>query len=172
MTVDLWIWISRWDEFQHYKPERDRGPAWIKDYTKQMLDSRYLQLTDRQRALLRDMRDVFAMTAGRLPDDHAVIARHRHRQTRDADLKALNHAGFIESVSRETLENRLEKLYASRAPARSSEVEVEEEKDQEPSFSPTEARTDEAQEHEPKNGWTEMSLDDIDFQNIVKDVPA
>ena len=125
----IYIWISRWEEFQHYKPERDRGPAWIKSYTKQMLDDRYLRLTDRQRALLRDIRDVFAMTAGRLPRDTRTISRHRHQQTRDADLQALNRAGLIEFCSREGLEHRLEILYDSRAPARSSEEEEEVERD-------------------------------------------
>lgn len=64
-TGDMYVWITRWDEFQHYKPERDRAPAWIKDYTKQMNDDRYLRLTDRQRALLRDLRDVFAVEVAR-----------------------------------------------------------------------------------------------------------
>lgn len=125
-TGDMYVWITRWDEFQHYKPERDRAPAWIKDYTKQMNDDRYLRLTDRQRALLRDLRDVFAVTFARLPRDTRVISRHRHRQTFRSDLDALEQAGLIEQISRETLERRLEKLYTSRAPARSKEKEEEE----------------------------------------------
>ncbi len=123
--TDEWIWISRWEDFQHYKPERDRGPAWIKDYPKQLVDSRYLELTDRQRALLADIRRVFAMTAARLPRDTRVVSRYRHRQTFRSDLETLNHAGYIEFVSREGLEQRLEFLYASRAPARSKEGERE-----------------------------------------------
>jgi hypothetical protein len=124
MEHDEWIWICRWEEFQHYPPERDRPPAWIKDYPKQMLDDRYLQLTDRQRALIRDLRDVFSMTHGRLADDRRMIARRRGVHTRDADLQALNDAGLIEIVSRETLDQRLEKFYASRArPRARREVE-------------------------------------------------
>jgi hypothetical protein len=126
MTEERYIWICRWEEFQHYKPERDRGPAWIKDYTKQMLDDRYLALTDRQRALLRDLRDVFAMTGGRLLDDAPTIARYRHRHTRDDDLRALNHAGLTLSLSREDLERSLESLYSS------PRARVEGEEDKEP----------------------------------------
>ena len=126
---DEYVWITRWEEFQHYAPRRDRGPAWIKDHTAQLDDERYLDLTDRQRALLGDIRRVFAMTRGRLSRDTRTISRHRHAQTRDADLVALNHAGFIEFVSREALDHRLEKFYASRAPARSQEAEAEAEED-------------------------------------------
>ncbi len=170
-----YVWISRWGDFQHYKPERDRGPAWIKDYTKQMLDASYLQLSDRQRALLRDLRDVFAMTAGRVPDDSAVIARYRHQQTRRADLDRLNDAGFIQFVSRATLDQRLEKLYASRAPARSSEeeteTEVEKDQEQEPSLSPTEARDpDDDQPFGANNGRTDGAVA-FDYQNILQDMP-
>jgi hypothetical protein len=117
--TEEWVWISRWEDFQHYQPERDRAPAWIKDYTKQLSDYRYLALTDRQRALLSDLRRSFAVTSGWVPRSVAVISRHRHRQTFRSDLEALNHAGFIEFCSRESLENRLDQLYASRAPARS-----------------------------------------------------
>lgn len=144
---DAWIWIVRWEEFQHYTPSRDRGPAWIKAYAAQLDDERYLRLTDRQRALLWDIRLMFSASRGRISygspttlrhtsddaptslrrrsDDAALISRRRNSQTRNADIEALNHAGFIEIVSREGLEQRLEKLYASRAPARSREPEPE-----------------------------------------------
>lgn len=127
--AERWIWIVRWPEFQHYTPERDRAPAWIKDYPRQLDDARYLRLTDRQRALLGDLRRVFATMRGRLPDDAAMIARRRGRQTRDVDLEALSHAGLIEFCSRQVLDQRLEKLYASRArPRAREEVEGEEER--------------------------------------------
>jgi hypothetical protein len=122
---EQYIWISRWEDFQHYAPKRDRGPAWIKDYTAQLSDERYLRLTDRQRALLRDLRDVFATMRGRLPDDAAMITRQRNSQTRRGDLSALNRAGFIQFLSRRSLEHRLDEFYASRAPARSQEPEPE-----------------------------------------------
>jgi hypothetical protein len=126
-----WLWITRWDEFQHYPPEPDRGPSWIKDYTKQLRDVRYLNLSDRQRALLSDLRRVFAVMFPWVPRDVAVIARQRGRQTFRADLEALNKAGFIEFCSRPTLERRLEEFYASRAPARSRRSKKE--KDLKPS---------------------------------------
>lgn len=126
MTDEVYIWIAKWKQFQHYKPDPERGPKWIKDYTAQLDDTRYLDLTDRQRALLRDIRDVFATYRGRLPYDTRTITRERHSQTRDADLKALNHAGFLDIISRETLEQRLEEFYSGS----SAEVEVEVEKEQ------------------------------------------
>jgi hypothetical protein len=107
-----YIWVTRWEEFQHYKPDPKRGPAWIKAYTAQLHDDRYLGLTDRQRSLLHDLRLIFAVTRGRLPRSEAVIARHRHRQTFRSDLEALNRAGLIEFVSRAGLEQRLETLYS------------------------------------------------------------
>ena len=93
MSDDRYVWITRWEDFQHYEPRRDRGPAWIKDHTAQLSDERYLRLTDRQRALLQDLRRGFAMTRGRLPDDCRMITRQRNSQTRRSDLDALNDAG-------------------------------------------------------------------------------
>lgn len=128
----LYIWICRWPEFQHYAPSRDRGPAWIKDYTAQLDDERYIRLSDRRRALLGDIRRVFATMRGRLPDDARMITRQRCSQTRRVDLDALSDAGFIEFVSRDVLDQRLEDLYASRARARGrEEVEKEEEEEEE-----------------------------------------
>jgi hypothetical protein len=168
-VAERYIWISRWEEFQHYRPERDRAPAWIKDYTKQLDDDRYLELTDRQRALLRDLRDLFALKRGRLSVDvratsepqlgHeratteprlsydlAAISRRRNRQTYRADLKALKSAGFIEVLSRPTLELRLEKFYSPSSPPRARiEVEVEEER--------TLSRDVDATRNGPPVGW-------------------
>jgi hypothetical protein len=106
---DLYIWVTRWDDFQTYQKKRGRpwAPPWIRNYTAQLSDARYLDLTDRQRALLHDLRMVFAMTRGQLRHDAATIARYRHRQTRDEDLVALNHAGFIEVCSGTVLERKL-----------------------------------------------------------------
>jgi hypothetical protein len=117
--ADEWIWISRWEDFQHYPVERDRAPAWIKAYNKQLDDWRYLQLSNRQRALLADLRHIFSTTHAQLKHDASMIGARRHAETRHADLEALNHAGLIQFISRATLESRLEQLYASRAPARS-----------------------------------------------------
>jgi hypothetical protein len=103
-----YIWVNRWDEFQTFQTKRNKpwAPPWIRNYTAQLSDDRYLDLTDRQRALLHDLRMVFAVTRGRLRRDTPTIARYRHRQTRDEDLAALNHAGFIEFCSGTVLEQR------------------------------------------------------------------
>lgn len=116
-----WIWISRWEDFQHYQPERDRAPAWIKQYTKQLDDDRYTDLSPRRRALLNDLRVAFARTSGRLRATTQVLSKRTLSRVFSSDLRALNDAGFIEFVSRPMLEERLERVYASRAPARSKD---------------------------------------------------
>jgi hypothetical protein len=116
---EQYLWITRWEDFQHYQPERDRAPGWIKTYTKQLDDDRYLDLTLQQRAVLHDLRSAFARSHGRLTSAPAQLTRRINGRVTSALLAALNHAGFIEFVSREVLEQRLEKFYASRAPARS-----------------------------------------------------
>jgi hypothetical protein len=106
-----YIWIPRWKDFQHYRPKRERGPAWIKTYTAQLDDARYLALTDSQRALLHDLRLMFALYRARLPLNRRSITLRRNLTPYQRHLDALNHAGLIEFISRETLEERLEKLY-------------------------------------------------------------
>jgi hypothetical protein len=105
---DLFIWIPRWRDFQHYKPDPERGPAWIKTHTAQLADDGYLELTDRQRSLLHDLRMMFATFRGRLAYDRRRIARQRNLQTRDDDVKALVDAGLLQLVSRATLEQSLD----------------------------------------------------------------
>lgn len=149
-----WIWVSRWEDFQHYRPDPHRAPAWIKSYTKQLDDDEYRSLTPVQRALLHDLRLAFAKAHGKLSTgtrqvrgSTATAPRQHHesitRGTRQlsqrlgyrvttASLEALRHAGFIEFVSRETLEHRLEKLYSP--PRARVEVEKEKEKEKERSL--------------------------------------
>lgn len=105
---DVYIWIVRWGDFQTYQTKRGKqwSPPWIKNHVGQLADDRYLDLSDRQRALLHDLRMVFAMTRGRLRRDAPTIARYRHRQTRDEDLEALNRAGLIEFCSGTVLEQK------------------------------------------------------------------
>ncbi len=135
MTTDLYVWISRWPDFQHYKPERDRAPAWIKAYTRQLDDSRYLDLSTHARGLLHDLRMAFARAHGELPMNTRQISHRVHSRVTKAQLEALNHAGFIEFLSREVLEHRLEQLYTGSSPrARGrahGEGEVDREEDQE-----------------------------------------
>jgi hypothetical protein len=112
-TPELWIWVNRWPEFQHYKPDPERGPAWIKTHTAQLSDDRYLKLTDRQRALLHDLRMLFATFRGRLAYDRAMIARQRNLQTRDEDLNTLIQAGLLVILSRASLDHALEQFYSN-----------------------------------------------------------
>lgn len=128
MPPEQFIWITRWRDFQHYKPNPDRGPAWIKTHTAQLADDRYLQLTDRQRALLHDLRMMFATFRGRLVYDRRMITRQRNVQTRDDDIKALTNAGLVDICSRYVLELRLEHFYTGSIP----ELEVEKEEDKPP----------------------------------------
>ncbi len=124
MPEELWIWPTRWEDFQHYRPTPERGPAWIKQYTAQLDDDRYLSLTDRQRALLVDLRCMHGTTRMRTRYDHVTIGQRRGIRTRHADLEALNHAGLIDILSRDALDQRITQVYRrSRA-----EVEVEKEK--------------------------------------------
>jgi hypothetical protein len=111
-----YIWITRWGDFQHYAPERDRAPAWIKNYTKQLDDERYTSLTPRRRALLTDLRLVFARTSQQLLYNTRTLSGRILVQVRDDDIQALVHTGLIELISRETLEQRLEELYNSSRP--------------------------------------------------------
>jgi hypothetical protein len=118
------IEIPRWDDFQHYK-DRTR-PTWIKDYTKQIDDEAYLELSAAQRGLLHDLRLLCAMSAGDIPTSLITISRRLGYKVSSASLEALNHAGFI----------RLTSIGTSRpssrgaVPNRPLEERREEEKDQ------------------------------------------
>lgn len=145
MDEPQWIWICRWEDFQHYPPDRDRGPAWIKQHTPQLADERYTDLPPRARALLHDLRMAFATARGQLSDNTRTLSRRVFGQVRRDDLDLLAGAGLIEICSRATLEQRLEAFYTSRAPARSQDLEkeVEEEETKSPSSSSTSLRSDE-----------------------------
>lgn len=137
MHAQEFVWITRWPDFQHYKPERDRAPAWIKCYTRQLDDSRYLDLSTHARGLLHDLRMAFARAHGELPKNTRQLSHRVHSRVTTAQLEALNHAGFIEFVSREVLEHRLELLYSASSPRARGRARIEgeterEEQDQEP----------------------------------------
>ena len=133
MNEPLYIWIVRWDDFQHYAPERDRAPAWIKAYTKQHDEDGYRALTAPQRAVLHDLRIAFARARGRLTRDTRALSQRIALRVTNATLETLNHEGFIEFLSRADLDQRLELFYTSRAraPAHQEEVEVEREVERE-----------------------------------------
>lgn len=125
MTDDekTYIWIARWEEFQHYKPERDRPPAFIKDYPKQLDDDRYRDLTLHLRGLLASLRQAFSKAGAKLELDRSKLSARVGATVYQRDLERLNHAGFIEFISRATLEWRLEKLYARARPRAREEEE-------------------------------------------------
>jgi len=125
VSADDYIWIYRWQDFQHYRPERDRAPAWIKDYTKQLDDERYLELSAFQRGVLHDLRIAFARTFGRLSTDTRQLSDRLGLRLTRVTLDALSDAGFIEFCSRATLERRLEEVYSSPRARVEGEEELE-----------------------------------------------
>jgi hypothetical protein len=138
MMGDLFIWISRWEEFQHYAPERDRPPAWIKEYTKQLDDDRYRDLTQHQRGLLASLRLAFSKARADMKLDRGKLSARIGATVYQRDLDALNHAGFIELISREVLDQRLDHLYRSSSPRARPLARREVEKDREEEALPRE----------------------------------
>lgn len=162
MTIG-WIWISRWQEFQHYKHDRGKVPAWIKQYTRQLDDDRYLDLAAGERALLSDLRAEFARARSELKADRKRLSNRIGTTVYQRQLDRLVDAGFIEIISRDVLEKRLEHLYGGSSP----EVEEEEEGDREEEKPfPT----------QPVDLHDAPDQDDIDFvrngRNALTDVPA
>jgi hypothetical protein len=105
MSERFHIEIPRWDEFQHYT-KRDgkpvKRPTWIKNYTQQLDDPRYLELTPHQRGLLHDLRLIYARGAREIADNTATLGRRLGYRVTRASLDALNQAGFIQITARGT----------------------------------------------------------------------
>lgn len=99
-----YIHIERWDDFQHYK-DRD-APGWIKDYTRQLSDFRYLELTPYQRALLHDLRLAYARARRELLDSTTILSREVGYRVTRASLERLKQAGFIRFSSRGGVQKR------------------------------------------------------------------
>jgi hypothetical protein len=115
---ERYIWIPRWDEFQHYK---DRQPPWIKVYTRLLHDDDYLSLSGHRRSILHGLWLVFASSSRRVRlDSRSLSARLQLRITSE-DLKALNRAGFVEVVASKALAERLQ----SARPETETETETE-----------------------------------------------
>jgi hypothetical protein len=163
LNDDLYIWVTRWDDFQTFQKKRGKpwAPPWIRNYIAQLSDDRYLDLTDRQRALLHDLRMVFAMTKGRTRYDHRTISSFRRRRTRYADLEALNHAGFIEFCSGTVLEQKRAAFWNSSG----LEVEVEVEEKNPPN--PTRSKTTGDGWVGIQNGETPEPL----YGDLLRDMP-
>lgn len=93
MNEARWIIVRNWDRFQHYK---DRDPPWIKDYTEQLDDPAYLELTGVQRAALQGIRLKYATSRRQVRDSTRLLSRQLNMRVTRETLEALNHAGFIE----------------------------------------------------------------------------
>lgn len=139
---EQWIWITRWEEFQHYTPERDRAPAWIKTYTRQLDDDRYLDLSAYARAVLHDLRMMFARSLGKLTTDTRQLSGRAGYKITTPALESLVHAGLIEVCSREVLEERLDQLYSRSSPRARPRAREEVEEEVEGPLTPAEAGDD------------------------------
>lgn len=124
MSEGEYIWINRWWDFQYRLKEAQMPgyrPAWIKQYTRQLTNDDYLDLSAAQRGLLHDLRMLFAESRQTLLRDPAKISRRVGYKVRRDSLESLNHAGFITFVSAE----EAQRLRSDRA----LEEEVEQETD-------------------------------------------
>lgn len=125
---DKWIWICRWETFQHYKPTPGQVPAWTKMYTQLINDEAYLELSSHRRGVLHGLWLAFTSSRCRLGADTRSLSSRLRLRVTSADIDSLNHAGFIQICSRATLDSLYRSSIAtleSRAPARSQEKEEE-----------------------------------------------
>lgn len=88
---DDWIVVPKWDRFQHY---RDRDPIWIKVYARLLSDPDFLGLSFAARGLLMTIWLAFCEANGQLSVRNCD--RICDKRLSNAQLKALNEAGFIE----------------------------------------------------------------------------
>lgn len=120
-----YIVVEGWREFQHY---RDRGPLWIKSYTRLLDDDTYLDLTGPQRALLHGLWLAYAKTHGKVPDSTAWLTRYLNLRVTKGMLERLNRAGFIRTVASASVAERYRDA--------SLEKEKEKEKEKDSPFPP------------------------------------
>lgn len=105
---DRWIWIPHWDGpegFQHYK---GRDPIWIKNYTRLLSKSEYMDLTLPQRGLLHGIWLAYAVSSRKLPGNTLVLSRRLGCQVKQRSLQSLAEAGFIQFLDSNTLATRLQ----------------------------------------------------------------
>jgi hypothetical protein len=86
-----YIYITNWDDFQHYK---DRRPVWIKNYVDLLENDAYLDLSARDRALLEGVWKLTGVCGnGRVSAvPRSLKARLRLRYV---NLDPLSQAGFL-----------------------------------------------------------------------------
>jgi hypothetical protein len=96
MSADRYIVIPDWDSFEHPDVQRHTTPPpWIKSYTRELDEDAYQDLTSHCRALLHDLRRLYAIKRGRLRLDTATLSRRFGYRVTTPHIESLNHAGFI-----------------------------------------------------------------------------
>jgi hypothetical protein len=169
MAEHQWIWVSRWEDFQHYQHSDGKVPAWTKSYTQLVNDEAYLNLSSHLRAVLHGVWLSFASARCHLGAETSSLSSRLRLRVMTRDIYSLCDAGFIQVCSREALDelySAYRATLASRAPARSPELdkEVEEEPSQKVSSSST--RSDEREAAAPSpNGRAALDTpEDLDLE--------
>jgi hypothetical protein len=96
VSEERWIVFPDWEHFEHRDVQRyETAPPWIKLYTRELDEDAYQELSSHRRAVLLDLRRLYAAKRGRLRVDTRSITRRLGVRVTSADIKALNHAGFL-----------------------------------------------------------------------------
>jgi hypothetical protein len=124
---ERYIWIARWDEFQTYTKKRNKpwAPPWIKTFPSQLDDDTYWTLTGPQRLLIRELRELFSKTRGKVPVSTSYLSRSLGVRVTIAMLDSLNDAGLIEFCSGTVREQRWNAFVNCSALEVEIEVEIE-----------------------------------------------
>ena len=78
MSEDRWIVLPDCDRFEHPDVQRyDTPPPWVKQYTRELDEDAYQQLTPHLRALLHDLRSLYALKRRLLRHDTAMLTMAR-----------------------------------------------------------------------------------------------
>lgn len=132
-----WISVRNWRKFQHYDPEK-RVPPWIKNNTDLMANDSYLGLTEHRALMLHRLWLEYASARCELSDDTLRLSRRLGMKVTRLDLESLSHAGWIDIVASKALANGYHDASArAHVVEEETEVEVENPKEQNPSFLPT-----------------------------------
>jgi hypothetical protein len=118
-----WVVIPHWERFQHYG---DRRPVWVKNYTEQLDNEDYLELSVTARGLLNDLRLLYAKRKKQVPNSPSLLSHLLGYKVTSRDINRLCKAGFLEiSASKPASESASES-------ARDSTRSLEVDKDKEP----------------------------------------
>jgi hypothetical protein len=149
-----YIHIRNWDRYQHPDTRRGERPmAWIKDFTSQIHELAYRQLTFAERGLLHSLREMYALNRR---DGIEIAQGSLHsllgQRVTNVQLERLNHAGFIEFSASKTLAS------CKQAASTDKDIDKEEDRDQEldqeqnPSIHPS-SRTPRDNGARKTDGW-------------------